>query len=94
MVFVLANTNTNNSTIDKGANCCDRKYSADTAVDVNSVADDGSNNNGSVDSDDTSQKMKFSWDLFGKCDLICSKVRIWLHLLRKSLIGNFIFCAV
>ena len=85
----------NDSTIGNGANCCDSKYSADTAVDVNSVADGGSNNNGGVDSDGTSQKMKFSFkDLFGKCDLICSNVRIWSHLLRKSLIGNFIFCAV
>ena len=29
-----------------------------------------------------------------KCDQICWKLRIWSHLLKKSLIENFIFCAV
>ena len=41
------------------------------------------------------QKMKFSIkDFFSKCDQIRSFLRIWLHLLKKSLIENFIFCAV
>ena len=39
--------------------------------------------------------MKFSiTDFFSKCDQICSKLRIWLHLLKKSAMENFIFCAV
>ena len=43
----------------------------------------------------TAQKMKFSVkDLFSKCDQIRRKLRIWLHLLKKSLTENFIFCAV
>ena len=43
----------------------------------------------------TTQKMKFSInDFFSKCDQMCWKLRIWSHLLRKSLIENFIFCAV
>ena len=43
----------------------------------------------------TAQKMKFSIkDFCSKCDLIRRKLRIWSHLLRKSLIENFIFCAV
>ena len=38
------------------------------------------------------QKMKFSIkDLFSKCDQICSFLRIWSDLLKKSLIENFIF---
>ena len=44
---------------------------------------------------DTAQKMKFSIkDFFSKCDQIRSFLRIWSHLLKKSLIENFIFCAV
>ena len=40
-------------------------------------------------------KMKFSIkDFFCKCDQICSFLRIWLHLLKKFLMENFIFCAV
>ena len=40
-------------------------------------------------------KIKFSIkDLFSKCDQIRSFLRIWSHLLKKSLIENFIFCAV
>ena len=31
---------------------------------------------------------------FSKCNQIRSFLRIWLHLLKKSLIENFIFCAV
>ena len=43
----------------------------------------------------TAQKMKFSIkDFFSKCDQIRSKLRIWSHLLKKSLMENFIFCAV
>ena len=43
----------------------------------------------------TAQKMKFSIkDFFSKCDQICSKLRIWSHLLEKSLTKNFIFRAV
>ena len=43
----------------------------------------------------TAQKMKFSIkDLFSKCDQILSFQRIWSHLLKKSLMENFIFCAV
>ena len=41
------------------------------------------------------QKMKFSFkDFFCKCDQIPKKLRIWSHLLKKSLMENFIFCAV
>ena len=37
----------------------------------------------------TAQKMKFSInDFFSKCD------RIWSHLLKKSIMENFIFCVV
>ena len=51
---------------------------------------------------DTAQKMKFSIkDFFSKCDQIrrniskiTRKLRIWSHLLKKSLLENFIFCAV
>ena len=43
----------------------------------------------------TAQKMKFcTKDFFSKCDQIRRKLRIWSHLLKKSLIENFIFCAV
>ena len=43
----------------------------------------------------TAQKMKFSTkDFFRKCDQILSLLRIWSHLLKKSLMENFIFCAV
>ena len=41
------------------------------------------------------QKMKFSIKVFfSKCDQIRSFLRIWLHLLQKSLTENFIFCSV
>ena len=44
---------------------------------------------------DTTQKMRFSIkDSFSKCDQIRKKLWIWSHLLKKSLMGNFIFCAV
>ena len=43
----------------------------------------------------TAQEMKFSTkDFFSKCDQIRKKLRIWSHLLKKSLVENFIFCAV
>ena len=39
--------------------------------------------------------MKFSTkDFFRKCDQISNFLRIWSHLLKKSLMENFIFCAV
>ena len=41
------------------------------------------------------QKMKFPIkDFFSRCDQIRSKLWIWSHLLKKSLMENFIFCAV
>ena len=43
----------------------------------------------------TTQKLKFSIkDFFSKCDQIHRKLRIWSHLLKKSLTDNVIFCAV
>ena len=43
----------------------------------------------------TAQNMKFSIkDFFSKCDQIRSFLRIWSHLLKKSLKENFIFDAV
>ena len=43
----------------------------------------------------TAQKMKFSIkDFFSKCDQIRRKLQIWSHLLKKSVMENFIFCAV
>ena len=40
----------------------------------------------------TAQKMKFYIkNFFSKCDQIPRKPRIWSHLLRKSLMKNFIF---
>ena len=43
----------------------------------------------------TAQNMKFSnKDFFSKFDQIRRKLRIWSHLLKKSLMENFIFCAV
>ena len=39
--------------------------------------------------------MKFSIkDFFRKCDQIRMKLWIWSHLLNKSFMENFIFCAV
>ena len=41
---------------------------------------------------DTAQKMKFSMkELFTKCDQIGRILRIWSHLVKKSLMENFIF---
>ena len=43
----------------------------------------------------TAQKMKFSIkNFFSKCDQIRRELRIWLHLLKKYFMENFIFCAV
>ena len=43
----------------------------------------------------TIQKMKFSVkDFFSRCDQIYRKLQIWSRLLKKSLMENFIFCAV
>ena len=43
----------------------------------------------------TLQKMKFFIkNFFRKRDQIRIKLRIWSHLLKKSLMENFIFCAV
>ena len=40
------------------------------------------------------QNAKFSiTDFFSKCDQIRSFLRIWSHLLKKSLMENIIFCA-
>ena len=43
----------------------------------------------------TAQRMKFSINgFFSKYDQIRRKLQIWSHLLKKSLMKNFIFCAV
>ena len=43
----------------------------------------------------TAEKMKFSInDFFSKYDQIRRKLRIWSHILKKSLMENFIFSAV
>ena len=43
----------------------------------------------------TAQKMKFSInDFFSKCEQIRIFLQICSHLLKKSLMENFIFCAV
>ena len=43
----------------------------------------------------TAHKMMFSIaDVFSKCDQIRSFLQILLHLLKKSAMENFIFCAV
>ena len=45
--------------------------------------------------DCTAQKMKFFiWDFFSKRDQIRSFLPVWSHLLKKSLMENFIFCIV
>ena len=60
------------------------------------VSDDSKGNRIPVfSSNTTAQKTKFSIkDFFSKCDKIRWKLRIWSHLLKKSLMENFIFCAV
>ena len=43
----------------------------------------------------TAQKIKFLIkDFFNKCDQIRRKLRIRSYLVKKSLMENFIFCAV
>ena len=43
----------------------------------------------------TTQRMKFFIkDFFSKCDQIRRRLRIWSHLLKKSLMEIFIFCGV
>ena len=43
----------------------------------------------------TAQEIKFSInDFFSKFDQIRRKLRIWSYLLKKSLMEDFIFCAV
>ena len=50
--------------------------------------------NMNVFADITAQKMKFSIkDFCSKCDHIGRTLQIWLNLLKKSLMENFIFCA-
>ena len=39
-------------------------------------------------------KKFFIKDFFSKCDQILSFLRIWSHLMKKSLMKNFIFWAV
>ena len=36
----------------------------------------------------------FIKDFFVKCGQICTKLRVWSYLQEKSLMENFIFCAV
>ena len=44
---------------------------------------------------DTAKKIKFFIkDFFSKCDQFRSFLWIWSHLLKKSLMENFDFCAV
>ena len=44
---------------------------------------------------DTAQKIKLSIkDFFSKCEQIRRKLQIWSHLLKKSLMKNFIFYTV
>ena len=41
------------------------------------------------------KKAKFSiMDVFSKCDQIHTNMQIWVHLLEKSLMENFVFCTV
>ena len=43
----------------------------------------------------TAQEMKFTVkDFFSIYDQSCRKLQIWSHLLKKSLMENFIFCVV
>ena len=45
-----------------------------------------------ISKENTAQKAKFSIKgFFSKCDQIHSFLRIWSHLLKKSLMENFIF---
>ena len=48
-----------------------------------------------VNATENAQKMRFSVkDFFRKCDQIRSYLWIWSHLLKNSLMKNFIFCTV
>ena len=48
-----------------------------------------------ISSASTAQKIEFSIEnFFSECDQIVMKLRIWLHLLKKSLMENSIFCVV
>ena len=48
-----------------------------------------------VSTTNTAQKMKFFInDFFRKCDQMGRKLRIWSHLLKKSLMEDVIFCAM
>ena len=48
-----------------------------------------------VSSRNTAQKRKLSIKgFFSKYDQIRSLLRIWSHLMKKSLMENFIFCAL
>ena len=50
---------------------------------------------GNVSEKDTARKTTFSTeDFFSKCDQIIRKLWIWSHLLKKSSMENFVFCAV
>ena len=45
--------------------------------------------------DHTALKIKLaSKDIFSKCDQILNFPRIWSYFMKKSLMENFIFCAV
>ena len=47
------------------------------------------------ETNNTAQKVKFSIkDFFSKCNQICSFRQTRSHLLKKSLMKYFIFCAV
>ena len=57
--------------------------------------DSGDETENEVTNSHTSQKMTFFIKVFfSKCDQIDIFLRIWSHLLKKSLIENFNFCAV
>ena len=50
---------------------------------------------GSFYNADTAQKKKFFVTyFFSKCDQTRSFLLIWSHLLKKSVMENFVFCAV
>ena len=54
-----------------------------------------SKKNGIKNSTNTAQNMKFPiTDFFNKCDQIRRKLQIWSNLLKVSVMGNSIFCAV
>ena len=58
-------------------------------LDIDNVKVDNAND------DDTGYKLKLSiTDFFSKCDQVRKKLRIWSHLLKKSIMENFFFCAV